>query len=169
MNDFTELVAVVTGGASGIGAATAALLLERGAHVAVLDRSIDSVPEGCAGFSCDITDSTAVSAAVEAVVARFGRLDVLINNAGIGAGGDIMANDDDEWHRVLDVNVVGLARVSRAALPYLRRSPHAAIVNTCSVVAILGVPNRALYSASKGAVAAVTWRWQRITLPRASA
>ena len=80
----------------------------------------------------------------------------MINNAGIGAAGDIAENDDDEWHRVLDVNIVGLARVSRAALPHLRRSSRAAIVNTCSIAAIAGLPNRALYSASKGAVAAVT-------------
>jgi len=105
---------------------------------------------------CDITDTQAVDAAVEATAQQFGALDILINNAGIGAAGDVAGNDDDEWHRVLDVNVVGLARVSRAALPHLRRSGHAAIVNTCSVAAVVGIPNRALYSASKGAVAALT-------------
>jgi len=81
---------------------------------------------------------------------------VVVNNAGIGAQGDVAANDDDEWHRVLDVNVVGMARVPRAALPHLRRSPSAAVVNTSSVVATLGVPGRALYAASKGAVLALT-------------
>jgi 2-keto-3-deoxy-L-fuconate dehydrogenase len=105
---------------------------------------------------CDITDTAGVNAAVEEVVAHFGSLDILINNAGIGAAGDIAANDDEEWHRVLDVNVVGLARVSRAALPHLRKSAHASIVNTCSIAGVAGLPNRALYSASKGAVAAVT-------------
>lgn len=78
-----------------------------------------------------------------------------MNNAGIGAVGDITANDD-EWHRVFDVNVVGIARVTRAALPHLRASASAAIVNTCSVVAHVGLPQRALYGASKGAVAALT-------------
>jgi 2-keto-3-deoxy-L-fuconate dehydrogenase len=78
-----------------------------------------------------------------------------VNNAGIGAVGDITANDD-EWHRVFDVNVVGIARVTRAALPHLRASASAAIVNTCSVVAHVGLPQRALYGASKGAVAALT-------------
>ena len=146
MGDFDGLVAVVTGGASGIGAATAALLAERGATVAVLD-----VETGC-----DVRDSAAVHAAVAAVVARHGRLDVLVNNAGIGAVGDVAPNDDDEWHRVLDVNVVGIARVTRAALPHLRRSPSAAVVNTCSVAALAGLPQRALYSASKGAVASLT-------------
>ena len=111
---------------------------------------------GCFSIPCDITDATAVEQAVATVAAKFGGIDILINNAGIGAAGDIAANDDAEWHRVLDVNVVGIARVSRAALPHLRKSKHAAIVNTCSVVATLGLPNRALYSASKGAVAALT-------------
>ena len=87
---------------------------------------------------------------------EFGRLDIVINNAGIGAQGDIAANDDEEWLRVLNVNVVGIARVSRAALPYLRESPAAAIVNTCSIAATAGLPQRALYSASKGAVLSLT-------------
>jgi NAD(P)-dependent dehydrogenase (short-subunit alcohol dehydrogenase family) len=157
MTDFTGLTAIVTGGASGIGAATARLLSFRGATVAILDRALGDVdrPELLA-LSCDITDATAVARAVDTVVDKLGAIDVLVNNAGIGAVGDIAANDDDEWHRVLDVNVVGIARVSRAALPHLRRSDHAAIVNTCSVVASVGVPQRALYAASKGAVAALT-------------
>ena len=81
---------------------------------------------------------------------------MLVNNAGIGAQGTVEANADNEWLRVLDVNVVGMARVSRAALPHLRRSPAAAIVNTSSIAATAGLPERALYSASKGAVAALT-------------
>jgi NAD(P)-dependent dehydrogenase (short-subunit alcohol dehydrogenase family) len=122
----------------------------------VLDRDLTGVPEEYFCAVCDVTDSAQVDAAVAAVVEHFGSLDIVVNNAGIGAAGDIAANDDDEWHRVLDVNIVGLARVSRAALPHLRRSSRAAIVNTCSIAAIAGLPNRALYSASKGAVAAVT-------------
>lgn len=156
MTEFHGLVAIVTGGASGLGAATASLLSERGARVAVLDRTINTLPDGQFGVVCDVTSTAQVRAAVESVVEHFGGLDILVNNAGIGASGDIAANDELEWHRILDVNVVGLARVSSAALPHLRRSEHAAIVNTCSVVAVVGVPNRALYSASKGAVAALT-------------
>ena len=144
--DFDGLVAVVTGGASGIGAATASLLESRGATVAVLDLAT----------GCDVGDADSVDAAVATVADRYGRIDVLINNAGIGAAGDVTANDDLEWHRVLNVNVVGIARVSRAALPHLRRSPSAAIVNLCSIAALAGLPQRALYSASKGAVAALT-------------
>jgi 2-keto-3-deoxy-L-fuconate dehydrogenase len=157
MSDFTNLVAIVTGGASGIGAATAALLAERGARVAVLDRDITDVDTTAStAVTCDITSVEAVDRAVSDVVAQLGGIDVLVNNAGIGAVGDVTQNDEDEWHRVLDVNVVGIARVSRAAMPHLRQSAHAAIVNTCSVVATVGVPQRAVYAASKGAVAALT-------------
>jgi 2-keto-3-deoxy-L-fuconate dehydrogenase len=156
MSDFQGLVAVVTGGASGIGATTARLLQERGASVAVLDRSADGAPDGVLALRCDITDAPAVDVAITEVVERLGGLDVLVNNAGIGAVGDVSQNDDAEWARVLDINVTGIARVTRAALPHLRRSPHAAIVNTCSAVAFIGVRQRALYGASKGAVLALT-------------
>jgi 2-keto-3-deoxy-L-fuconate dehydrogenase len=156
MSEFDGSVAIVTGGASGLGAATAALLHARGARVAVLDRTLDGVPAEYFTALCDVTDSTQVEAAVEAVAEHFGGLDIVINNAGIGATGDIAANDDAEWHRVFDVNVVGIARVSRAALPYLRASKVAAIVNTSSVIASVGMPNRALYSATKGAVSSLT-------------
>ncbi|WP_206787238.1 SDR family NAD(P)-dependent oxidoreductase [Amycolatopsis sp. MtRt-6] len=151
MSEFEGLVAAVTGGASGIGKAVATLLAERGAQVAVLD-----VNPGDEGFRCDVSSDAEVREAIDAVVARFGRLDILVNNAGIGAQGDVAANDDDEWHRVFDVNVVGMVRLARAALPHLKNSPSAAIVNTCSIAAWAGLPNRALYSATKGAVLSLT-------------
>jgi 2-keto-3-deoxy-L-fuconate dehydrogenase len=156
MTEFGGLVAVVTGGASGIGAATAALLAERGARVAVLDRSFPDVADGPPlAVPCDVTDGASVQAAVDTVVARLGGVDVLVNNAGIGSVGDVEAEDDETWHRVLDVNVVGVARVTRAALPHLRRSAHASVVVTCSIVSTLGLPQRAVYSASKGAALAL--------------
>ena len=80
----------------------------------------------------------------------------MINNAGVGAAGTVADNSDEEWHRVFDINVVGMVRVSRAALPFLRESERAAIVNTCSVAATAGLPQRALYSATKGAVMSLT-------------
>jgi NAD(P)-dependent dehydrogenase (short-subunit alcohol dehydrogenase family) len=159
VTDFTGLVAIVTGGASGIGAATAELLAQRGASVAVLDRDIAKLnarPAPALVLQCDVTDTPVVDGAVDAVADQLGGIDVLVNNAGIGAVGDVTANDDAEWHRVLDVNVVGIARVTRAALPHLRRSSHPAIVNTCSVVAPVGLVQRAVYAASKGAVASLT-------------
>jgi NAD(P)-dependent dehydrogenase (short-subunit alcohol dehydrogenase family) len=154
--DFGDLVAIVTGGASGIGLAAANVLASRGATVAALDLKPDGLPDAITGISCDVSDDAAVKSAVDSVVERFGRLDVVVNNAGIGSIGDVTANSDDEWLRVLNVNVVGMARVARHAVPHLRRSPKAAIVNTCSIAAWAGLPQRALYSASKGAVYALT-------------
>lgn len=155
MSEFDNLVALVTGGSSGIGAATARVLAERGARVAVLDRNQSSDPDVLL-YEADITDSLSVSAALARVIRDFGQLDILVNNAGIGAVGDVTANDDDEWRRVLDLNVIGAVRVTRAAMPQLLMSSAAAIVNTCSIVSRVGVPQRALYSASKGAVEALT-------------
>ena len=107
-----------------------------------------------------MTDDAAVRAAVAEAGRALGRLDIVVNNAGIGAAGTVEDNDDDEWHRVLDVNVLGIVRVTRAALPLLRQAARdrgqAAIVNTCSVAATAGLPQRALYSASKGAVYSLT-------------
>jgi len=155
MKDFDGLTALVTGGASGIGAATAALLSERGARVAVADLTPAADPRHLS-VDCDVTSRSSVAAAVAATVEGFGGLDVVVNNAGIGAVGDVSANDDEQWRRLFDVNVVGMARVAAVAMDHLRRSDHAAIVLTSSVVATLGVPGRAAYAASKGAVQALT-------------
>ena len=151
--ELEGLAAVVTGGGSGIGLATARLLAVRGARVAVLD--LEPGRE-FAALTADVTDDASVRAAVGEAADRLGGIDILVNNAGVGAIGTVADNPDEEWHRVFDVNVVGMVRVTRAALPYLRRSPHAAIVNTCSVAAIAGLPQRALYSATKGAVLSLT-------------
>jgi 2-keto-3-deoxy-L-fuconate dehydrogenase len=150
------VTALVTGGASGIGAATADRLAAEGARVAVLDRDVSAVGGKHVAVRGDVIDDASVRAAVEQAVGELGGLDILVNNAGIGAQGTVADNDDDEWRRVLDVNVLGIVRTTRAALPHLRRSRRAAVVNTCSIVAWAGLPNRALYSASKGAVQALT-------------
>lgn len=150
------LVAIVTGGASGIGAAVARRLYEEGAQIAVLDRDPSGADADFAAFTADISDRESVDTAVAAVAEKFGRIDIVINNAGIGAQGDVTANDDDEWARVLSINVTGIARVTSAALPWLRQSPSAAVCNTSSVASTTGLPQRALYSASKGAVSALT-------------
>ncbi|MFC4912640.1 SDR family NAD(P)-dependent oxidoreductase [Actinomadura gamaensis] len=152
--EFDGIRAIVTGGASGIGLATATLLRERGAAVACLD--VNDAPEPFFTAKADVTDDASVRSAVAAAVEHLGGLDVLVNNAGIGAQGTVEDNDDDEWRRVLDVNVLGIVRVTRAALPHLRGSAHAAVVNTCSIAATAGLPQRALYSASKGAVLSLT-------------
>jgi len=141
---------------TGIGAAVVRRLAADGARVAVLDLDPSGAPEGSLAVTADVTDEAGVRAAVERVLAEWDRIDVLVNNAGVGAQGTVEDNTDDEWHRVFDVNVLGMVRTARAALPALRRSPSAAIVNTGSIAATAGLPQRALYSATKGAVLALT-------------
>ena len=159
--EFAGLGALVTGGASGIGAAVATLLLERGARVAVLDRETAGAPAGTLALKADVTDDAAVRAAVDAAAAEFGGLHTVVSNAGVGAIGTVLDNPDDEWQRVLDINVLGMVRTARHALPHLRRSAPerpgcVSLTHTCSVAATAGLPQRALYSASKGAVLSLT-------------
>jgi 2-keto-3-deoxy-L-fuconate dehydrogenase len=163
--EFDGLTALVTGGASGIGLATARHLADRGARVAILDTNrADPAETGPVSaldaVIADVTDDAAVRAAVGAAAATLGGIDILVNNAGISAVGTVEDNDDEEWRRVFDVNVFGIVRTSRAALPHLRRAARrrgaAVIVNTCSIAASAGLPQRALYSATKGAVYSLT-------------
>jgi len=154
-DDFAGLRAIVTGGASGIGLATASMLDGRGASVA----SLDLAPQTAGpihGVACDVSDSGSVEAAVSAAAEHLGGIDIVVNNAGMGAQGAVEDNADEEWMRVFDVNVVGMARVARYALPHLRGSSSAAIVNVGSIAAWAGLPQRAVYSATKGAVHALT-------------
>ncbi|GGN39469.1 SDR family NAD(P)-dependent oxidoreductase [Streptomyces fuscichromogenes] len=156
MSELKGLRAVVTGGASGIGAATARLLADRGAEVCVLDLDPRGITEPMHGCRADVGDDDSVRGAIQAAVTTMGGLDILVNNAGRGAVGTVEDNPDALWHAVLDVNVLGIVRTTRAALPHLRASRHAAVVNVCSIAATAGLPQRALYSASKGAVLSLT-------------
>jgi NAD(P)-dependent dehydrogenase (short-subunit alcohol dehydrogenase family) len=152
--ELDGLNALVTGGGSGIGLAAATWLAERGASVACLDLEPSGVPEPLRGLRCDVTDERSVSDAIAEVAVE--GLDIVVNNAGIGAQGTVEDNPYDEWRQVFDVNVLGIVRTTRAGLPYLRRSSSPSIVNTCSIAATAGLPQRALYSASKGAVQSLT-------------
>ncbi|MEV4974153.1 SDR family NAD(P)-dependent oxidoreductase [Streptomyces scopuliridis] len=161
LRDFEGLGALVTGGASGIGAAVATLLLARGARVAVMDRDCAGAPAGTLALTADVTDDAAVRTAVDAAAEEFGGLHTVVSNAGIGAIGTVVDNPDEEWLRVLDINVLGMVRTARHALPHLRRSAAerpgcVSITQTCSIAATAGLPQRALYSASKGAVLSLT-------------
>ena len=157
MNDatthcFDGRVALVTGAASGIGRAVAIDLLARGMIVGALDRAGTDVPDGCRPVVADVRDAVRVRRAIDAFASAIGRVDVLVNNAGVSLVGTIEETDEDDWHRVFDVNVFGQMRVVRAALPWLRRSDAASIVMMSSCSATNGIPRRAVYSASKGAV-----------------
>lgn len=122
-----------------------------------LDRNTDTLLPGILGVQADVSDDTQVTSAIDRTVVQLGGLDVVVDNAGISAAGDVASNSDEEWLRVLDVHVAGMVRVARHAVPHLRRSPNAAIVNTCSIVAWgAGFEKRVLYSSSKGAVCALT-------------
>src|SRR5690606_25299754 len=130
------------GGASGIGAETAAVLSERGARVAVLDLQPEAADAAHIRVACNVADTDSVEAAVAEAASQLGGIDIVVNNAGISAVGTVEDNSDDEWSRVLDVNVRGLVRVTRAALPHLRKSEAAAVVNVCSIAALNGLPQR---------------------------
>jgi 2-keto-3-deoxy-L-fuconate dehydrogenase len=159
MSEFAALRALVTGAASGIGLAVVEALVEAGATVAALDRAVPTdgtLPAAVLALEADVTDDAAVRRAIGTAVAHLGGLDVVVNSAGIGAQGTVVDSADEEWLRVLDVNVIGIARVSRAAWPHLAPSDCAAIVNLASIAASAGLPQRAVYSASKGAVLALT-------------
>lgn len=153
---WAGLRVLVTGGSSGIGRATARRFLELGAAVAVLDLNADGAPEGAAVIPVDLADRPATTRAVDEAAGILGGLDVVVNNAGISAVGDVTANDDEQWARVLSVNVTSVARVTAAALPHLRSSLSPAVVNMSSIAATAGLQERVLYSATKGAVQAMT-------------
>ena len=154
--DFNGLTAVVTGAGSGIGLAVTKKLSSGGAKVIGLDLNPGECEEFATWIQCDIGDDQSVKRAFQEISTTTSSLDILINNAGIGAQGTVESASTDDWHKVLNINVVGTSRVSAAALPYLRKSSQASIVNTCSVVANFGFPQRSIYSASKGAILALT-------------
>ncbi|NDH99726.1 MAG: SDR family NAD(P)-dependent oxidoreductase, partial [Actinobacteria bacterium] len=151
-NDFQGFTAVITGAGSGIGLAVAKKLKAQGAEVFGLDLHAGELSNVGTWIQCDIGSDESVTQAFKEISSKVTKIDVLINNAGIGAQGGVEAATTEEWNKVLNINVIGTSRVSAAALPLLRKSSDAAIVNTCSVVATVGLPKRAIYSASKGAI-----------------
>lgn len=154
--EFEGLTAVVTGAGSGIGLAVARALHSQGARVFGLDLQQGAMSDFATWISCDVGDVARVKSAFEEIAKSTNTIDVLANNAGIGAVGTVEDATDEEWHQVLNVNVVGISRITAAAMPFLRNSKSASIVNTCSIAATVGLPNRAVYSASKGAVMSLT-------------
>ena len=144
--DTEPRVVMVTGAAGGIGSVIARTFEAGGDTVVGLDLE----------WGFDLTDPAACQAAAQRVHDDHGRIDVLCNNAGVGAVGDVVEASPDDWQRVFAVNVFGLAHLSAAVLPLMRAVGRGAIVNTCSVVADVGLVERAVYTASKGAVLGLT-------------
>lgn len=151
-------VAVVTGGAAGIGAATARRLAEDGTAVAVFDLDeagaaavAKGLPYGGVGLRCDITDAAEVDAAVAAVVDRFGRIDVLVNNAGLLRTTDVLDIPADEWATVLAVNLTGPFTVTTAVARAMRAAGYGRVVFVSSLAA-LGNPGQAHYAAAKAGI-----------------
>jgi NAD(P)-dependent dehydrogenase (short-subunit alcohol dehydrogenase family) len=154
--EFAGLTAIVTGAGSGIGLEVIKELSAQGAKVFGFDINQGEMANYASFIKCDISDSTSVKNAFSEFKKTSESLDILINNAGIGSLTTVEHETDDVWQKVLNTNVIGTARVSREAIGLLRKSKHAAIVNTASVAAIDGIPNRAAYSASKGAILTLT-------------
>lgn len=159
-------VAVITGAGSGIGQAMALLFTREGARVLAADingdaaestaRQIQAVGGTCQGMAVDASQPDQVRAMVERAASDYGAIDVLCNNAGIGSTTDVVECEPDEWDRVMTVNVRSVYLGCKYALPHMVRQGKGVIINTASVAGMVGVPKRASYCASKGAVIALT-------------
>lgn len=153
MTRVKDKVVVVTGGASGIGLAAALMLAREGAQVAIIDRNPPAQNSGTAFFKADVTNEASVKEAIDHVAARFGRIDVLVNNAGIiGDNKPTHELSEGDWDRVMAVNVKGVFLCTKHAVPHLKKAGGGSIVNLSSVHGLIGSPDYPANHASKGAV-----------------
>jgi len=166
MNTLKGKVALVTGGASGIGRATALLFAREGAAVAIVDfdephartavQDIEAQGGQAIFIRCDVTRADECQHAVQTILERFGRLDILFNNAGIVRRADVIETTEEEWDRVMDVNVKSIFLMSKYAVPVMAAAGGGAIINTSSGWGLKGGGNAVAYCASKGAVTNMT-------------
>jgi NAD(P)-dependent dehydrogenase (short-subunit alcohol dehydrogenase family) len=167
MSRLAGKVALVTGGNAGIGEAIAKVFAREGAAVVItgrrqnaLDRVVEEIRQHkgqCVAVAGSVTDETHARAAVDVAVQQFGALDILVNNAGVGEfGRRIHELDDETWAQVLDVNVTGVFRITRAAVPEMLKRSRGSIINISSIASLVGIPSLPAYAASKGAVNALT-------------
>jgi NAD(P)-dependent dehydrogenase (short-subunit alcohol dehydrogenase family) len=166
MNTLAHKVALITGGASGIGRATAILFAQEGAAVAIADinsgqgRSTTADIESAGGkaifIPCDVTRAEDCRTAVKKTVAAFGGLHILFNNAGIIRRADVLHTTEEEWDRVMAVNVKSVFLMSKYAIPYMEKAGGGSIINTSSGWGLKGGGNAVSYCASKGAVTNMT-------------
>src|SRR5689334_8481466 len=165
MTSSTSKVALVTGAARGIGLATAKRFLAEGFRVALLDIEGELLKGAVAAIGdsdntlalhCDVSDAKAVKAAMETVSTRFGRLDALVNNAGVAVFAPIMETSDADWSRILEVNLTGPFLCTKAAAPLMREQGGGAIVNITSISAVRASTLRSAYGTSKAGLAHLT-------------
>jgi NAD(P)-dependent dehydrogenase (short-subunit alcohol dehydrogenase family) len=165
MTSSSQKVALVTGAARGIGLATARRFLAEGWHVALLDIERDLLSEAVASLKqaestlalpCDVSDAASVAAAVGAVEKRFGRLDALVNNAGVAVFAPLLETSDADWERILAVNLTGPFLCVKAAAPLMREHGGGAIVNITSISAVRASTLRSAYGTSKAGLAHLT-------------
>jgi 2-keto-3-deoxy-L-fuconate dehydrogenase len=154
--DNTGRVVVVTGAGAGIGHAIATAFLETGAIVGAVDRDIRGVPSGAVALAADVTDDAALATAIDGFAAAHGRIDVLVANAGVSYSATVEDGPIEDWLHVYDINVLGMVRAVRTALPWLRRSDAASIALMGSCTVRTGLCRRALYAGTKGAVEAMS-------------
>lgn len=156
MLDFTGQTAVVTGAGSGIGAQIAEQLLSAGARVLAADIQPSDAPDGAERISCNVSEEQQVLSMIDTAHRLFGSIDLLFNNAGIGSTTNVLDTSVHDWDRVFAVNVRGVFLGIKHALPGMLAQGHGVIVNTASVAGLIGLPDRAAYCASKGAVIALS-------------
>ncbi len=168
--DLTGKVAVVTGASSGLGADAARAYSEYGADVALLARRLDRLESLAAEIektgrqalpvACDVSDEASVKAAVDTVIARFGKADILLNDAGVAVPGTVEELEAEEWDRAMAINVKGMYLMCKYIVPHMRRQKYGRIVNVASINAVIGDKNpqlaRHVYNASKAAVRGLT-------------
>ena len=155
--------AIVTGGASGIGKAIVERFFDEGAKIVIADldgQAAKSLSEKLGKdtfhFKVDVSISSEVSGLISFAELNLGGLDVMVNNAGIGAAGNVEKTDEDTWNKLIDVNLKGTFFGMKYSIPVLRRSGGGSIINISSIAALVGIPERSAYSATKGGVLSLT-------------